>query len=37
MGLSKQYQTRDNNTMHTEPWAARLFLLASLSPRPGDR
>ena len=23
--------------MHTEPRAARVFLLASLSPRPGDR
>ena len=23
--------------MHTEPRAARLFLLASRSPRPGDR
>ena len=30
-------QTRDNNTMHTEPRVARLFLLARLSPRPGDR
>ena len=28
---------RDNNTLHTEPRAARFFLLASLSPRPGDR
>ena len=27
----------DNNTLHTEPRAARLFLLASLSPRPGER
>ena len=24
----------DNNKLHTEPRAARLFLLASLSPRP---
>ena len=30
-------QTRDNNTMHTEPRVARLFLLASRSPRPGER
>ena len=29
--------TADNNTLHTEPRAARLFLLASLSPRPGER
>ena len=29
--------TRDNNTLHTEPRAARVFLLASLSPRPGER
>ena len=28
---------RHNNTMHTEPRAARVFLLASRSPRPGDR
>ena len=27
----------DNNTLHTEPRAARLFLLARLSPRPGER
>ena len=27
----------DNNTLHTEPRAARLFLLACLSPRPGER
>ena len=30
-------KTPDNNTMHTEPRAARLFLLARLSPRPGER
>ena len=30
-------QTRDNNTLHTEPRAARRFLLARLSPRPGER
>ena len=30
-------QAADNNTLHTEPRAARLFLLASLSPRPGER
>ena len=30
-------QVRDNNTLHTEPRAARVFLLASLSPRPGER
>ena len=30
-------RTRDNNTMHTEPQVAWLFLLASRSPRPGDR
>ena len=30
-------QTRDNNTMHTELRVARLFPLARLSPRPGDR
>ena len=29
--------SRDNNTLHTEPRAARLFLLACLSPRPGER
>ena len=28
---------RDNNTMHTEPRAARVFLLACRSPRPGER
>ena len=28
---------RDNNTLHTEPRAARLFLLARCSPRPGER
>ena len=27
----------DNNTLHTEPRAARVFLLASRSPRPGER
>ena len=27
----------NNNTLHTEPRAARLFLLARLSPRPGER
>ena len=26
-----------NNTLHTEPRAARLFLLGSRSPRPGER
>ena len=30
-------QPRDNNTLHTEPREARVFLLASLSPRPGER
>ena len=27
----------DNNALHTEPRAARGFLLASRSPRPGER
>ena len=27
----------DNNALHTEPRAARVFLLASRSPRPGER
>ena len=30
-------RARHNNTLHTEPRAARHFLLASLSPRPGER
>ena len=33
----KVNHTPDNNTLHTEPRAARLFLLACLSPRPGER
>ena len=32
-----QLRTRDNNTLHTEPRAARLFLLVRFSPRPGER
>ena len=27
----------DNNALHTEPRVARVFLLACLSPRPGER
>ena len=27
----------DNNTLHTEPQAARVFLLTCFSPRPGER
>ena len=36
-GWKDDAKTPDNNTLHTEPRAARLFLLASLSPRPGER
>ena len=37
VGDPKRRHSRDNNALHTEPRAARLFLLASLSPRPGER
>ena len=35
--LARAGSQRDNNTLHTEPRAARLFLLARYSPRPGER
>ena len=37
VGGLKRRHSRDNNALHTEPRAARLFLLASPSPRPGER
>ena len=37
VGDPKRRHSRDNNTLHTEPRAARVFLLACLSPRPGER
>ena len=35
--VAAEAQWVDNNTLHTESRAARLFLLARLSPRPGER
>ena len=37
VGNLKRRHSRDNNALHTEPRAARVFLLACLSPRPGER
>jgi hypothetical protein len=37
MVVNLTLKTRDNNALHTEPRAARFFLLASRSPRPGER
>ena len=37
VGDLKRRHSRDNNALHTEPRAARVYLLASRSPRPGER